>query len=306
MRYRLSIALLALLCAAPAHSQEQAQSGADEEPSVLGENLRQLTGQAGLIFKGVVSGIRYETNAETDVPYTLVTFRQLEAIKDLSGKLGKDGKSTLTIKLFGGLHESGTMTIASHVPEFLLGAVYLVFYTAGEWSVSPIVGNYEGVFRIVKSRTLNMDFVVDYSGRIVVSATNDVLRSIPLESPPDIAQRKVEPERAAQAATMQEERPIEIDKDSIYTEESVKRMMEREEPPAADSETPAPNAAGPADRAEMLRQLPSPPMSLDAFIKAIKDVDNRYRHEFADEYSKVYFEPVPLRKEREPVAPNQQ
>ena len=60
----------------------------------------------------------------------------------------------------------------------------------------------------------------------------------------------------------------------------------------------------PVDRAEILRQLPSSPMSAERFIKAIKDVDDRYRHEFADKYSQVYFDPVPLKKERKPAAPN--
>ena len=45
------------------------------------KDVESLVGQSALIFKGVVSGIAYETETESGLPFTYVTFRQLEPIQ---------------------------------------------------------------------------------------------------------------------------------------------------------------------------------------------------------------------------------
>lgn len=168
--------LVATSCSGWSQSLAGKDVGLHPEARLPVDHLRLLTGRAALIFKGVVSGVEYETNAETGLPFTYITFRQIDPIKDRSGEFTSGKKKKLRIRLFGGLKENGTMTIVSHIPDFMLGRVYLIFYTGGEWDVSPIVGGELGVFQILKSRTLGYEMVLDYYGNVVVGVEGESLR----------------------------------------------------------------------------------------------------------------------------------
>jgi len=274
-----------------------------KEAYLPADNLRLLTGRAGIIFKGVVSAIEFETDDNTGMPYTYVTFRQIEAIKDLTGKFKDGGNEKIRIRNFGGLREDGKQIEMSHIPNLLMGGVYVVFYSAGDWDVTPVVGGEKGVFRVLKSRTLGHEILLDYLGRAVVSISDDTIKTLPLIAPQEemVTQPIEETDGKSVAKQNEREGQLKIDKNSIYTEENVKRMIEGEDELDKMEKEEGVIAKRDSSRAKMLTDLATPPMSFEAFSKAVLEVDRKYKNDFLKFYSKVDFEGKPVQKERSPI-----
>ncbi len=264
------------------------------------DNTRALVGRSALIFKGVVSGIEYETDPETGLPFTYVTFRQVEPIKEPRNQFTSGQRDKLRIRLFGGLQEDGTMTLMTHIPSFMLGAVYVVFYTGGEWDVSPIVGGESGVFQVVRSRTLGYEMVLDYDGNVVVGIDAQGLKTLPLDD--QNSQAMVEVGAQEDRISTEQTDQVEVDRNlTIYTEENVERLMAGEEAAAIEfAREDVTSVRQEALRAQMLRELSSPPISLDAFIRRIRQIDRRSAGNFQN-YSELYLEGSPVERERTPV-----
>lgn len=93
---------------------------------------------------------------------------------------------------------------------------------------------------------------------------------------------------------------VEIDRDSIYTEENVKGMLADQEIAEIESEKDSTVARKDSIRVQMLKTLSSPPMSLEAFIDSILEIDKRHASDFHKYYSEVRLEGNPIRKERKP------
>jgi hypothetical protein len=268
------------------------------EASRIAQDLRLLTGRAALIFKGVVSGIEYRTDRRFGLPYTYVTFRQVQPIKDLSGKFGPSKRSRLRVRLFGGLREDGTMTVMTRIPQFSLGAVYLVFYTGGDWDTSPVVGGERGVFQIVKSRTLGHEMLLDYHDNVVVGIEGLKIHTLPLAGWSRTHGAVSAPRQQDSVATEQTDK-VKVGAESIYSEENVKRMMEGGEAAKPEREDVAGDRG--ESRARILRALPTAPMSLKLFEERIRAIDKSYAHEFREFYSEVRLDGSPVQRERKPV-----
>jgi len=250
-----------------------------------------LVGKSSFIFKGVVSGLEYETDVETGVPYTYVTFRQIEPIKDVSGEFASGELDKLRMRLFGGLNEDGTETIMTGIPSFMLGAVYVVFYTSGEWDVSPVVNGENGVFQVIRSRTLGYEMLLDYHGNVVTGIDELGVQTIPLSlssthnhkhkiAETGVGQNVRGVQTAGQA--VQHDSQFKIAPNSIYSEEAVAKLIPSEQErqfkfeDIAASETSQVNAATiPQEfiRTKMLKELSTQPMSFEAFTQNILSLD---------------------------------
>lgn len=267
------------------------------------KDVESLVGQSSLIFKGVVSGIEYETDTESGLPFTYVTFRQLEPIKDTTGYAKTN--PTLRIRLFGGLNENGTMTISSHVPEFLLGAVYVVFHTAGSWDISPVAGGELGVFQVVKSRTLNHEILLDYNGHVVVGIDVDGIQTLPLEG---IRQSTQRPAIQAKETRVEQTDQVKISSDaSIYSEENVARLMriEAEREPDPSQLSLEQRQERERERGRLLTSLAVPPLSLQDFAGKVLEIDDRIDPDIRQKHSTLLLQGRSLSKERKPAALSQ-
>lgn len=297
----MTVLILATLIAGCAQIPKGEDKSIRPDENLPVDNVRLLTGRAALIFKGVVSGVEYETDAETGLPFTYVTFRQIEPIKDLSGEFTSGKRDKLRIRLFGGLKENGTMTVTTHIPSLTLGAVYVVFYTGGDWDLSPIVGGERGVFQVVKSRTLGYEMVFDYYGGVVVGISDLSLKTLPLrgwQNAYPIREVGAQDDTLAVKQTDQ----VVVDRDSIYTEENVKRMLARQAEGKSELQKEDATIVGTDSiKSQMLKDLSSRPMSLEAFIKGIVEIDNRYAGEFHRFYSQVQLEGKSVKRERRPL-----
>lgn len=275
----------------------------DPDAYIPANNLRLLTGRAGIIFKGVVSEIRYETDPDSNLPYTYVTFRQIETVKDLTGKFGKDSREKITVTNFGGLREDGRVFEMSHLPELMLGAVYVVFYTAGDWDTTPVVGGENGVFQVLKSSTLGHEMLIDHSGAVVVGLSGDSIKTIAI-NPQSGALREVE-EKGVDVRQYKQPTDFKLKDNSIYSEDNVKKLMETESDTLKNDFGNEP--VGKMDRDSLrikeLTTLPVKPMSLETFWNAVRESDAKYRKDFSRSYSTVNFEGLRVKKDKAPVTP---
>lgn len=295
------VLFVATLISSCAETPKYKDVGLHPEARLPVDNLRLLTGRAALIFKGVVSGVEYETDTKTGLPFTYFSFRQIEPIKDLSGEFSSGKRKNLRIRLFGGLKEDGTMTLMTHIPSFTLGAVYVVFYTGGEWDISPIVGGERGVFQIVKSRTLGYDMVLDYYGSVIVGIADKSLKTLPL-GPGQNSREMSEVRSQENTVAAKQTDQVEVDRNSIYTEENVKRMMAGQEDVEIEVKKEDANIVRQDSiKSQILKDLSSPPMSLEAFTRSVLDIDKMYASEFHKYYSEVRLEGNLVKRERKPL-----
>jgi len=281
---KMLVAWIVLCLAGPLSAQNPAEAD--------GNDLKTLTGKAGLVFTGVVSGIAYETNRETGHVYTIVTFRQVRAIKDVTGTFKEGSDQKLTIRQYGGLREDGKFFQKIGTPDFQLGNMYLVFFTGGPWALSPVVSWDRGYFRIVHSRTLGDSILLDHNGNVVVDIRGPI-ESYPLKlDQPLPGKRGLRPGREAGA---RQNREIQSARrkpgQDIYTEEGVQRLLEDEAGPKTQREDAQPR---PSLRMKALQSLPKPPVTLTSFIQAVQEADKAYSSTFSEQYRRVYFEPKPL------------
>ncbi len=273
-----------------------------------GNNLRLLAGRAGIVFKGVVSKIEYETDIKTNQPYTYVTFRQIEAIKDMTGKFKGSLDDRIKVRNFGGLREDGTMVTTSMTPEFILGGVYLVFYTAGDWDITPIVDGKNGIFQVLKSKTLGHDMLINASGQVLVSVDNDSIKSASLDY---TLSEQISPLLSNQNARItniqnKESSTLVIRPNNIYSEENVKNLIENEEQPSLKLERPESiNRQNDSLKVQYLRSLSPQPLSVELFSKSIVETDKKHQGDFGKFYSKVNFDGKLVQREKTPVAPKQ-
>jgi hypothetical protein len=257
-------------------------------------DLKTLTGRAGLIFTGVVAGIGYSTDRKTGHVYTVVTFRQIKPIKNLTDRFKRDPEETLVFRQYGGLREDGRFFLKIGLPEFELGNMYLVFFTGGPWRISPIVGWEQGYFRIVRSRTVGDAILLDHLGRVVVDIS-ETIQSLPIEIEPEPANQKhlrptkKEAAGARQDTVLRKSEPL-PDKRDIYTEEGIERLLKEEaqQQPVKEADLVPHREIG------ALKSFPKPPVTLNSFIKAVEEIDKAHSHEFPDKYRKVNFDPQPL------------
>jgi hypothetical protein len=297
------IVLITLASVGCQRAREVPQTPVHPEAHLPADNLRLLTGRAGIIFKGVVSEIKYETDTKNNLPYTYITFRQVETFKDITGKFKKENNEEIVIRNFGGLREDGKVFEMSHLPEFLLGAVYLVFYTAGEWDATPVVGGDKGAFRILKSRTLGYDFLLDQADQVIIGIDRDSIRTAPVGEEGGSAIEG--PRKEADDRQSKDAAQFKLNERSLYSEENVTKLFESEDTLATTENEREDTTRQPRDSARIrqLMALPSKPMSFKEFTDIILETDRKYQKDFVDAYSNVDFEGKFIQKEKTPLAP---
>ncbi len=111
--------------------------------TVLSQSFPDLVQKADTIVVGTVSAIEAEWDAETDTPFTLVTFTDLDVRK------GDPALTTLTLRFLGGVRPDGTALHLAGVPEFTVGGRNVLFVTGNDHYAVPLVGAWQGVYRVV-------------------------------------------------------------------------------------------------------------------------------------------------------------
>ena len=129
--------------------------------TVLEVSFATLVEDAEVIAVGTVSAIESEYDAQTETPWTLVTFSDLEVLK------GTVAEPTLTLQVIGGPLPDGTVLGMVGTPEFHVGERSVVFSEGNGHYVVPLVGLWQGVYRVVFDAERGIDTIHDHAGQPV-------------------------------------------------------------------------------------------------------------------------------------------
>ena len=111
--------------------------------TVLEKSFSSLVQDAEVIAVGTVTAIETEWNPQKQAPFTLVTFSDLEVLK------GEAGQTELTLHFLGGPTPDGLIMQIAGVPQFSLGERSVVFCAGNQQSMAPLVGLWQGMYRVV-------------------------------------------------------------------------------------------------------------------------------------------------------------
>ena len=153
----IGLAVVSLLVSAPSWAT-----------TVLEQSFPDLVQKADTIVVGTVSAIESEWNAGTETPFTLVTFTDLDVLK------GDHNQTTLSLRFLGGPQPDGTVLQVAGVPTFAVGERNVLFVTGNEHYAVPLVGMWQGVYRVVFDPKRDTD--------TVYTATMQPLTTLPTDS----------------------------------------------------------------------------------------------------------------------------
>ena len=128
----IGFACVALLAGRPGHAT-----------TVLHQSFPDLVQKAEIIAVGTVSTIHAEWDAVREIPYTLVTFTDLDIRK------GDQHQTSLTLQFVGGSAPDGAILQIAGVPEFYLGDRLVLFVVGNHHRAVPLVGMWQGAYRVV-------------------------------------------------------------------------------------------------------------------------------------------------------------
>ena len=111
--------------------------------TVLEKSFADLVQEADTIVVGTVSTVEAEWDADSETPFTLVTFTDLDILK------GETDPEALTLRFLGGPRPDGTVIQIAGVPQFTVGERRVLFVAGNDHFAVPLVGVWQGVYRVV-------------------------------------------------------------------------------------------------------------------------------------------------------------
>jgi hypothetical protein len=131
--------------------------------------LQELAAASALVFVGTIEAV--DINAgDGRRPLTRVA---LDVQEVLTGSVDRQ----LEFFLPEGTLADGRFVSSPQTPKFTVGETYLVFYRAGPWSVTPVVGGTQGYARMADIGGRHV--FVNHRGRGITAITADGLHSGP-------------------------------------------------------------------------------------------------------------------------------
>ena len=140
--------------------------------SVVAKPFSAVVQAAETIAVGTVTAIAAEWDAAHSRPFTLVTFSTLDVLK------GAHTEPELTLRVLGGPHPDGSILQVAGVPQFSLGDRLVVFVTGNYHYAVPLVGLWQGVYRVVFDAERGVDTIYSHARQPVTSlptATGGIL-----------------------------------------------------------------------------------------------------------------------------------
>ncbi len=144
--------------------------------TVLEKSFPDLVHEADSIVVGTIVAV--ETDQERDVPFTLVTFADLDVVK------GMHQEDEFTVQVMGGPAPDGLRFHIAGVPAFHLGDRMVVFVVGNETQAVPFVGMWQGVYRVV--RDADMEIMADHAGRPLTTLPQRSQRGIVQDGEPSL------------------------------------------------------------------------------------------------------------------------
>ena len=129
--------------------------------TVLRMTFSEVVDGAEVIAVGTVSAIEETWDAEREMPFTYVTFSDVEVLK------GEAGGRELTLRFLGGPAPNGLTLAVAGMPRFAVGQQAVVFSIGNGVQACPLVGWWQGLYRVVRDAGRNVLTIADHAGRPV-------------------------------------------------------------------------------------------------------------------------------------------
>ncbi len=143
-------------------------STATQATTVLPMTFSQVVAGAEVIAIGVVSAVEATWDAEREMPFTEVTVSDIDVVK------GQVVNRALTLRFLGGPAPNGLTLEVSGMPQFAPAQQVVVFSTRDDGRPCPLVGWWQGLYRIVYDAERDARTVVNHAGRPVTAIEGDV------------------------------------------------------------------------------------------------------------------------------------
>ena len=124
--------------------------------------LSEVVDGAEVIAVGTVSAITDTWDTERETPLTEVTFSVLEVLK------GEIGGAELTLQFLGGASPGGARLAVAGMPQFAVGDRTVLFSAGNGIEACPLVGWWQGLYRLFYDAGQDAFTVADHAGRPVV------------------------------------------------------------------------------------------------------------------------------------------
>ena len=131
--------------------------------TVLEKSFSSLVQDAEVIAVGTVTAIETEWNADKKAPFTLVTFSDLEVLK------GDESQTEITLHFLGGPTPDGLVMQIAGVPQFSVGERNVVFSVGNQYQAVPLVGMWQGVYRVVFDAEQGVETIHNHAGQPVTT-----------------------------------------------------------------------------------------------------------------------------------------
>ena len=123
----------------------------------------EVVDEAEIIAHGTVTAITATWDADIEMPFTQVTFSVLDVLKgDVDG-------DELVLELLGGPAPDGATLVVSGMPRFAVGDRAVVFSASNGLYACPLVGWWQGLYRVRFDDAAQAFTVADHVGRPVVA-----------------------------------------------------------------------------------------------------------------------------------------
>ena len=129
--------------------------------TVIAQSFSSLVQHAEVIAVGTVTAIESTWDAERAAPWTLVTFAELEVLK------GDARQTELTLHILGGPTPDGRVLQIAGAPQFRLGERRIIFSVGNQQYAVPLVGMWQGVYRVGFDPERGVETVHNHAGQPV-------------------------------------------------------------------------------------------------------------------------------------------
>lgn len=131
--------------------------------TVVNMTFSEVVDGAELIAVGTVSAIDETWDAEREMPFTHVTFSDIEVLK------GTAPGAEVTLRFLGGPAPNGLTLEVRGMPRFAVDQQTVVFSAGNGVYACPLVGWWQGLYRVVFDDERNEAIVTDHAWRPVVA-----------------------------------------------------------------------------------------------------------------------------------------
>ncbi len=130
--------------------------------TVVKMTFSEVVDAATVISVATVSSVRYDWDAERGTPFTVVTFADLDVLH------GSVPGSDLGLRFAGGPTPDGLVLEIAGMPRFAVAQRVVIFSDPAGGGICPLVGWWQGLYRVARDAQRGVDVVFDHAGIPVV------------------------------------------------------------------------------------------------------------------------------------------